>query len=74
MPEWKISKRNIEINDLQRQGLADVIDYAVQRQKTGKVKMDKEGGVVLQQFVSGVNCHSGTACEEMLSVKAPKEM
>lgn len=58
-----------EITDQQSQGLADVIDYAVQQQKTGKVKTDNEGEVVLQQFVSGVNCHPGTAREEMLAVK-----
>lgn len=58
-----------EITDQQSQGLADVIDYAVQQKKTGKVKTDNEGEVVLQQFVSGVNCHPGTAREEMLAVK-----
>lgn len=58
-----------EITDRQSQGLTDVIDYAVQQQKTGKVKTDNEGEAVLQQFVSGINCHPGTARDEMLAVK-----
>lgn len=53
----------------QAQGLLDVIDYAVNREKTGTVNADNEGEVILQQFVSGVNCHPGTAREEMLAVK-----
>lgn len=57
-----------KITALQSQGLDDVIDYAVQQQKTGEVSTDNEGEVILQQFVSGVNCHRGTAREELLAV------
>lgn len=58
-----------DMTEPQTQGLSDVIDYAVNREKTGTVKADNEGEVILQQFVSGVNCHPGTAREEMLAVK-----
>lgn len=58
-----------DMTEPQAQGLLDVIDYAVNREKTENVNADNEGEVVLQQFVSGVNCHPGTAREEMLAVK-----
>ncbi|WP_294449655.1 relaxase/mobilization nuclease domain-containing protein [uncultured Gemmiger sp.] len=58
-----------DMTEPQAQGLLDVIDYAVNREKTGNVNADNEGEVILQQFVSGVNCHPGTAREEMLAVK-----
>jgi hypothetical protein len=48
----------------QAQGLADVIDYAVQERKTAQ-----EEGTTLRQFVSGVNCQPETAREEMMTVK-----
>ena len=48
-------------------GLADVIQYAVDSNKTGTP--DNEHTEVLRNFVSGINCHPATAREEMLSVK-----
>ena len=40
----------------QAQGLSDVIEYAINNEKT-----QAESGEVLQSFVSGVNCYPGTA-------------
>ncbi|HHW46091.1 MAG TPA: relaxase/mobilization nuclease domain-containing protein [Clostridiales bacterium] len=50
----------------QAQGLSDVIDYAVNSEKT---QMADEATEVMQQFVSGVNCHPATARKEMIAVK-----
>ena len=50
------------------QGLSDVIEYAVQQQKTGKA-VESEGETVMRQFVSGVNCSPSTARDEMIAVK-----
>ena len=50
------------------QGLADVIEYAVQQQKTSKA-VENEGERVMRQFVSGVNCSPSTARDEMIAVK-----
>lgn len=55
-----------EMTDRQTQGLSDVIDYAVSSEKT---KVTDEATEVMQQFVSGVNCHPATAREEMIAVK-----
>ena len=55
-----------DMSDKQAQGLSDVIDYAVNSEKT---QAADEAAEVMQQFVSGVNCHPGTAREEMLAVK-----
>lgn len=52
--------------DRQAQGLSDVIDYAVNSEKT---QMADEATEVMQQFVSGVNCHPATARKEMIAVK-----
>lgn len=57
-------KKNM--SNKQAQGLSDVIDYAVNSEKTQAADESTE---VMQQFVSGVNCHPGTAREEMLAVK-----
>lgn len=56
-----------DMSDRQAQGLSDVIDYAVNSEKTAIV--DNEQAEVLRSFVSGINCHPGTAREEMLAVK-----
>ena len=56
-----------EITDKQTQGLFDVIDYAVNIEKT--VKIDDENTEIFSSFVSGVNCHPSTARDEMLAVK-----
>ena len=55
-----------DMTDRQAQGLSDVIDYAVNSEKT---QMADEATEVMQQFVSGVNCHPVTAREEMIAVK-----
>lgn len=52
------------ISDAQMQGLSDVIEYAANQEKT-----QREDGVLLQNFVSGVNCLPATAREEMIAVK-----
>lgn len=57
------------MSDRQAQGLSDVIEYAVNQEKTKGIQANHEGGEILRQFVSGVNCHPGTAREEMLAVK-----
>ena len=49
-----------------RQGLDDVIAYAVNSRKTEQHREDAD---ILERFVSGVNCHPGTARAEMLAVK-----
>lgn len=54
------------------QGLADVIEYAVQRHKTSQ-SVESEGETVLRQFVSGVNCSPSTARDEMIAVKSGLE-
>lgn len=51
------------------QGLSDVIEYAVQQKKTGKIAVDDEDVPVMQRFVSGVNCSPTTARDEMIAVK-----
>ena len=56
-----------DMTDRQTQGLSDVIEYAVNSEKTQQ--MDDESAQVMQSFVSGVNCHPSTAREEMLAVK-----
>lgn len=55
-----------EMTDRQTQGLSDVIDYAVNSEKT---QATDEATEVMQQFISGVNCHPATAREEMIAVK-----
>ena len=44
-----------DMDGKEAQGLADVIEYAVQQQKTSKA-VESEGETVMRQFVSGVNC------------------
>lgn len=56
-----------DMTERQTQGLSDVIDYAVNSEKTQKA--DDEQEEILHSFVSGVNCHPNTAREEMLAVK-----
>lgn len=58
-----------EETERQMQSLSDVIQYATQQEKTGKSQTDNEGETVLQQFVSGINCHLATARSEMIAVK-----
>lgn len=56
-----------ESSGRQSHGLSDVISYAINSDKTQKT--DDESLAVKHSFVSGVNCHPGTAREEMLAVK-----
>ena len=56
-----------DMTDEQAQSLADVIEYAVNSDKTEQ--QPREDTEVLQRFVSGVNCFPGTAREEMMAVK-----
>ena len=57
-----------DMDGKEAQGLSDVIEYAVQQQKTGKA-VESEGETVMRQFVSGVNCSPSTARDEMIAVK-----
>lgn len=50
------------ITDEERQGLGDVISYAMREEAT----ISEE---IKEQFVSGINCSPNTAREEMLAVK-----
>ena len=54
------------MSDAQVQGLSDVIAYAANQEKT---RLEDKDGILLQNFVSGVNCLPATAREEMLAVK-----
>lgn len=56
-----------EMTDRQMQGLSDVIEYAMNSEKTTQAA--SEATSVMQSFVSGINCYHGTAREEMLAVK-----
>lgn len=58
-----------DMTDKEAQGLSDVIEYAVQEEKTGKIETDDEGAEIMQRFVSGVNCAPATARDEMIAVK-----
>lgn len=63
--------------ELDRQGLEDVIAYALNEEKTrregkknsGSEAITEENGTVMQQYVSGINCTSATARSEMMAVK-----
>lgn len=57
------------IDGQEAQGLSDVIEYAVRQEKTGRITPGEEGAPVMQRFVSGVNCSSSTARDEMMAVK-----
>lgn len=61
-----------EITEEESQGLSDVIAYAVDEEKTRFKKRGKaiaEEVIVMQQYVSGVNCAPATARGEMMAVK-----
>ncbi|MFR8874039.1 MAG: hypothetical protein ACLVHV_11720 [Oscillospiraceae bacterium] len=42
-----------DMDTKEAQGLSDVIEYAIQQKKTGKVTVDDENVPVMQRFVSG---------------------
>lgn len=50
----------------QAQGLSDVIDYAAQSRKTG---LADEHAEIMRHFVTGINCQSETARDEMMATK-----
>ena len=58
-----------DMDGKEAQGLSDVIEYAIQQKKTGKIAVDDEDVPVMQRFVSGVNCSPTTARDEMIAVK-----
>ena len=58
-----------DMTERETQGLSDVIEYAVQQEKTEKAETDDEGAEIMQRFVSGVNCTPMTARDEMIAVK-----
>lgn len=51
----------------EEQEIAAVIDYAMRQEKTAVLKNEREE--ILQQFVSGINCHPNTAVSEMIAVR-----
>ena len=51
----------------QAQGLADVIDYASQSEKTS---LSDEKDEIKQHLITGINCQMATARNEMLAVKS----
>lgn len=57
----------VNMDNKQMQSLADVIRYAVNTEKT--TAMNNEKKEVLQNYVTGVNCSSLTARNEMMAVK-----
>ena len=56
-----------DMSEQDGQGLSDVIRYAVNSEKTQQV--DNEDCAVVHRFVSGINCSSAAARDEMLAVK-----
>jgi len=54
------------MTEKETQGLSDVIDYAVNIDKTGAAAESRE---VMRRYVSGVNCSPSTARDEMMAVK-----
>ena len=66
-PEKTDNPKFYETSEKGAQGLSDVINYAVNSEKTQKV--DDENTEIHISFVSGINCHPSTARDEMLAVK-----
>ena len=66
-PEKTENPKFYETSKKGAQGLSDVIDYAVNVEKTQMV--DDESTEIHSSFVSGINCHPSTARDEMLAVK-----
>ena len=56
------------MTDVEAQGLSDVIDYAIQTQKTVEQTHD-ESAQVMQQFVSAINCRLPIARGQMMATK-----
>lgn len=51
------------------ESLADVIEYAVNPEKTKEIDVANEQEIVIQQYVSGINCSPMTARMEMMAIK-----
>ena len=76
-PETAEIPESISREESDRQGLADVIAYAVSEEKTrreekrnnGSEPILEENGSAMQQYVTGVNCAPATARSEMMAVK-----
>ena len=60
--------RKADMTEYQTQGLEDVIEYAVNAQKT-TARSNDEAAPVMRQFVSGINVNPVTARDSMLNVK-----
>lgn len=58
--------RQEDISQERTQSLDDVIAYAI---NSNKIQQANEETDTMERFVSGVNCHPGTARSEMLAVK-----
>ncbi len=58
-----------DMTDKEAQGLADVIEYAVQNKKVQKSAGLENDVSSLSRYVTGVNCFPATAREEMMAVK-----
>lgn len=76
-PETAEIPKSISREESDRQGLADVIAYAVSEEKTrregkknnGSEPISEENESAMQQYVTGVNCAPATARSEMMAVK-----
>jgi len=69
-PEKTNNPKYFEKNDMtekQVQGLSDVIEYTIQKEKTEIT--DDETLEVIRSYVSGINCSPSTARNEMMAVK-----
>lgn len=58
-----------DMTDQEAQGLADVIEYAVQSKKVQKSAVLENDASPLSRYVMGINCFPATAREEMMAVK-----
>jgi hypothetical protein len=58
-----------DMTDQEAQGLADVIEYAVQSKKVQKSARLENDASSLSRYVTGVNCFPATARDEMMAVK-----
>ncbi len=58
-----------DMTEQEAQGLADVIEYAVQNKKVQKSAGLENDAASLSRYVTGINCFPATAREEMMAVK-----
>ena len=71
---WAIKRRLLEVVNYVKNpdkttgdALTDVISYAVDSEKT--VETDDENTENIVSFVTGINCYSETAIDEMITIK-----